>query len=81
MSGGKSVRLYYVAQVGVAPPAFAFMCNLPKAIPDRYVRYLTNQLRATFSLKVPIRLFFRERPGKAKRQHKVAAIKGRKLRR
>ncbi len=75
---GKALRLYYVAQVGISPPAFAFMCNMPDAIPDRYKRYLTNQLRSTFLLKVPVRLFFRERPGKAKRKFRVAAIKGHK---
>jgi GTP-binding protein len=75
---GKAVRLYYVAQVGISPPAFAFMCNMPQAIPDRYKRYLTNQLRSTFGLNVPVRLFFRERPGKAKRKFRVAAIKGHK---
>jgi len=78
MQNGKALRLYYVAQVGVSPPAFAFMCNMPAAIPDRYKRYLTNQLRGTFLLKVPVRLFFRERPGKAKRKFKVAAIRGHK---
>ncbi len=77
-SKGKALRLYYVAQVGISPPAFAFMCNMPEAIPDRYKRYLTNQLRSTFMLKVPVRLFFRERPGKAKRKFRVAAIKGHK---
>ncbi len=79
-SKGKALRIYYVAQVGVAPPAFAFMCNMPDAIPDRYKRYLTNQLRSTFMLKVPVRLFFRERPGKAKRKFRVAAIRGHKRR-
>ena len=43
-----------------------------------YKRYLTNQLRSTFMLKVPVRLFFRERPGKAKRKFRVDAIKGHK---
>ena len=75
---GKAVRLYYVAQVGVSPPAFAFMCNMPDQITDHYQRYLTNQLRKTFQLNVPVRLFFRERPGKAKRKFRVAAIKGHK---
>jgi GTP-binding protein len=64
---GKPLRLYYIAQVGVAPPAFALTCNVPEKVPDMYKRYITNQLRATFDLRVPIRLFFRERPGQAKR--------------
>jgi GTP-binding protein len=32
-----------------------------------YQRYITNQIRKTFDLRVPIRLLFRERPGQAKR--------------
>jgi GTP-binding protein len=66
--GGKSLKLYYVAQVGVAPPTFQFICNRPTLVPDRYKRYLLNQLRATFDLKIPVRLKFKERPGEKNRQ-------------
>ena len=72
----RPLKIYYVAQVGTAPPAFAFMCNRPEGIPDRYKRYLINQLRKTFELKVPVRLFFRERPGANKRKAKLATIRG-----
>ena len=64
---GKPLRIYYAAQVGVAPPTFAFTCSSPGKVPDMYQRYLSNQLRTTFDLKVPMRLYFRERPGQAKR--------------
>ncbi len=64
---GKPLRLYYIAQVGTAPPTFALTCNLPEMVPDQYKRYLVNRLRSTFGLKVPVRLLFRERPGGAKR--------------
>ncbi|XXF81399.1 ribosome biogenesis GTPase Der [Myxococcaceae bacterium GXIMD 01537] len=66
--GGKVLRLYYIAQVGTAPPTFALTCNYPERVPDMYKRYITNQIRKTFDLRVPIRLLFRERPGKAKRE-------------
>ncbi|PTL85880.1 ribosome biogenesis GTPase Der [Vitiosangium sp. GDMCC 1.1324] len=66
--GRGPLRVYYIAQVGTAPPAFALTCNRPDGVPDMYKRYITNQLRKTFDLRVPIRLFFRERPGKAKRE-------------
>ncbi|GMU60419.1 MAG: GTPase Der [Myxococcaceae bacterium] len=68
---GKALKLYYVAQVGSAPPAFAFMCNAPKDIPDRYARYVGNHLREVFGLKVPIRLFWRERPGQKQRDERA----------
>jgi GTP-binding protein len=62
--GGRAVRCYYIAQVGTAPPTFALTCNAPELMPDRYKRYILNQLRRRFSLRVPIRLIFRERPKK-----------------
>ncbi len=70
---GRSLRCYYVAQVGTAPPAFAVTCNAPELMPERYKRYIVNRLRETFSLRVPIRLIFRERP----RRRTAAAVRGR----
>ncbi|WP_342373879.1 ribosome biogenesis GTPase Der [Myxococcus stipitatus] len=64
---GKPLRLYYIAQVAAAPPTFTVTCNHPEGVPDMYKRYITNQLRKTFDLRVPIRLIFRARPGQAKR--------------
>ncbi|MEW5737390.1 MAG: ribosome biogenesis GTPase Der [Myxococcota bacterium] len=68
---GRQLRLYYVAQVGSAPPAFAFICNTPDGAPDRYARYVANHLREVFGLKVPIRLFWRERPGQKQRDERA----------
>ncbi|MFP2927677.1 ribosome biogenesis GTPase Der [Pyxidicoccus sp. 3LG] len=65
---GKPLRLYYITQVTAAPPTFAITTNHPEAVPDMYKRYITNQLRKTFDLRVPIRLVFRARPGQAKRE-------------
>ncbi|MET0404503.1 MAG: ribosome biogenesis GTPase Der, partial [Cystobacter sp.] len=65
--GRGPLRVYYMAQVGTAPPTFAITCNRPDGVPDMYRRYITNQLRKTFDLRVPIRLLFRERPGQEKR--------------
>jgi len=65
---GKPLRLYYIAQVGTAPPTFSLTCNVPQGVPEMYKRYITNQLRKTFDLRVPLRLLFKERPGKAKRE-------------
>ncbi len=73
--GGKSLKMYYVAQIGEAPPTFQFICNRPQLVPDRYKRYLLNQLRETFDLKVPVRLKFKERPGEKNRKQAVARYK------
>ena len=65
-----------------APPTFAITCNKPKGVPDSYKRYIINQLRETFDLKVPIRIIFRERPGQAKRAaRKKASVKHKPRRR
>ncbi|MEN9797650.1 MAG: GTP-binding protein EngA [Pseudomonadota bacterium] len=75
---GKPLKLYYATQVAAAPPTFVFTCNRPEGVPDRYKRYLTNQLRETFDLKVPLRLIFRERPGGSKRSARLGSMVGRK---
>jgi GTPase len=75
---GRTLRLYYAAQVSAAPPTFIFTCNVPKGIPDRFQRYISNHIRKTFSLSLPIRLLFKERPGERKRTNRVATYKARK---
>jgi GTPase len=60
---GRPLRFYYITQVAIAPPTFALTCNRPRAVSQMYRRYLTNQLREALSLRVPLHLVFRERPG------------------
>lgn len=67
LAHGHPVRLYYIAQVGTAPPTFVLSCNRPESVPAQYKRYLVNRLRAAFGLRVPVRLLFRERSGRGKR--------------
>ena len=67
LASGRPLRLYYAAQVGAEPPTFAFTCNFPDRVPESYRRYLSNQIRRAFGLKVPIRLLFRQRSGRSKR--------------
>jgi GTPase len=64
---GRPIRLYYIAQVATEPPTFVLTCNQPEMVPSDYKRYLVNQIRSAFDLRVPIRLLFRERPGQIKR--------------
>ncbi len=74
---GRQLRIYYGAQVGTAPLAFTMMVNQPKGVPDRYERYVINYLRQAFHLKVPVRLFWRERPGQKKRAEAAQRFKAR----
>ncbi len=61
LSRGRPVKLFYMAQVGYAPPTFAIQCSRPEAIPDDYKRFLENRMREAFGLEVPIRFLFKER--------------------
>lgn len=62
----RSVRLYYVTQVQVAPPTFVIASNHPDRVHFSYRRYVINQLRERFGfIGTPVRVFYR---GKEKRQ-------------
>lgn len=68
VQNNRSVRLYYVSQVGVRPPRFAAVSNFPDSIATSYDRYLKNQLRERFGFEgVPVRVSY-----KAKRKKQYA---------
>ncbi|NGX45023.1 MAG: GTPase Der [Chlamydiae bacterium] len=48
MLKGKRLRIYYAAQVGVAPPQFVFFVNRPDLMVASYKKYLINHFRKTF---------------------------------
>ncbi|MCP4330040.1 MAG: ribosome biogenesis GTPase Der [Alphaproteobacteria bacterium] len=61
LAAGRPIRLRYMTQVKARPPTFAVFANKPGELPDSYLRYLTNALRADFDLKgVPIRIALRK---------------------
>ena len=89
VAGGR-VKLRYMTQPKARPPSFIAFGTRTNALPESYVRYLVNGLRAAFDLPgVPIRLTLREgenpyagkkkRPGRGRRQ--AGARKARKRRR
>ena len=58
---GRPNRLRYITQPRARPPTFAVFASRPDDVPESYVRYLTNALRARFELPgVPIRLSLRK---------------------
>lgn len=70
---GRRLKLKYMTQVKARPPGFMISCTRPDALPDSYIRFLTNGLRNDFKLPgVPIRIHFRaaENPfaGRAKKK-------------
>jgi GTPase len=59
---GRALKLYYVTQADVAPPAFVFFVNDGRLVHFSYERYLENTLRAAFGFEgTPIRFAFRPR--------------------
>jgi GTP-binding protein len=60
ISGGR-IKLRYMTQPKARPPSFVLFGTRTNALPEAYVRYLTNALREAFDLPgVPIRISFRE---------------------
>lgn len=56
-SRGRPVKLRYATQVGVAPPTFVLFSNLPKDVPEHYIRYIHNGFRGRWGFAgSPIRI-------------------------
>lgn len=58
---GKRIKIRYVTQPSTRPPTFVAFSQRAEALPQSYVKYLTNSLRDTFDLPgVPIRFSLRK---------------------
>lgn len=67
---GKRLRIYYMAQVSIAPPTFVLFVNHRHLLPQFYRKYLYNQFREAYSFTgVPIQLYLK---GKEKRESRHA---------
>ncbi|NPA06025.1 MAG: ribosome biogenesis GTPase Der [Chloroflexi bacterium] len=67
MKGSKALKIYFAAQVGVAPPTFMLRVNDPKLAHFSYLRYLENRLREAHPFPgTPIRLLLKERERRKK---------------
>ena len=44
-SQGRAVKVKFGTQVSTAPPTFVLFANLPKEVPEHYIRYLHNGFR------------------------------------
>ena len=63
--GGRRIRLRYMTQVKTRPPAFVVMATHTDKVPESYLRYLVNGLRADFDMPgTPIRLTLRDQGAK-----------------
>ncbi len=62
----KTVRLYYISQVGVRPPRFTAISNHADLVATAYSRYIQHQLRERFGFEgVPLRISFRDKRKRA----------------
>jgi GTPase len=60
MAKGRRVKIRYATQVSTRPPTFVLFVSQANALPDSYLRYLSNGLREAFDLAgVPLRLLLR----------------------
>jgi GTP-binding protein len=60
MAKGRRVRIRYATQVSSRPPTLVLFVSQAGALPESYLRYLTNSLRDAFDLPgVPLRLRLR----------------------
>ncbi len=59
---GKRLKIYYGTQVSTAPPTFILFCNSADLFHYSYLRYIENQLRATFGFSgTPVKFIVREK--------------------
>lgn len=59
---GKRLRLYYITQVSVKPPAFVIFVNDKELMHFSYTRYIENQIREAFGFRgTPLKFIIRER--------------------
>ena len=59
---GKRLKIYYMTEVGVRPPAFVIFCNDAELFHFSYQRYLENQMREVFGFNgTPIRFVIRQK--------------------
>jgi GTPase len=71
--GGRRLRLYYVAQIGTAPPRLAFQVNDRRLISRDWAYHLENRLRDTYGLDgIPLVIDFVPRKRRGRRGRRPA---------
>lgn len=61
MVSGRRIRIKYMTQWKTRPPTFLVFCSKAHALPNSYIRYLSNEMRKDFNLEgTPIRIYLRQ---------------------
>lgn len=77
MIGGKRLRIYYMAQVGIHPPKFVVFVNFPNLMTDTYKKYIYNQFREAYSfLGLPIEIYLKGKKRKDDDKHHTSLEDG-----
>ncbi len=59
---GRRLKIYYMTQVGVAPPTFVIFCNDAELFHFSYQRYIENKIREVFGFNgTPIKMIIRQK--------------------
>lgn len=59
---GRRLKIYYMTQVGIAPPTFVIFCNDAELFHFSYQRYIENRIREVFGFKgTPIKIIIRQK--------------------
>lgn len=57
----RRIKLKYITQAKTRPPSFYIFSSNPEGLPESYLRYLINSLRATFNMGgIPLRVTVRK---------------------
>ncbi len=60
LASGRRVKIRYITQIKTRPPTFLLWSPRPEALPESWLRYLTNSLRDEFDLwGIPLRMQMR----------------------
>lgn len=61
---GKRLKIYYAAQIGIAPPLFSFNINSRELMHFSYARYLENRLREAYDFEgTSVKFVYNEKKG------------------
>lgn len=61
---GKRLKIFYAAQIGVAPPLFSFNINSRELMHFSYARYLENRLREAYDFEgTSVKFVYNEKKG------------------
>ncbi len=73
---GHRVPMKYMTQVSIRPPTFVIFTSNPDSLPDSYMRYVSNGLKAAFGIEgVPIRIHLRKRENPFEQKEKKMVAK------